>query len=438
MWKKCLAFAGVLGLIILLDPTPTPAQPGGFGGKGGRDRGGFGAPPGGGSFGQPGGGGTFVVQPGGGGAMVVQPGGGGFAPPSGGGGFGQPGGGFGGPGSGGFGGGRDRGSFGAPQDGGSFGGGRDRGGFGGSGPGSGSFGPPSNGSGGFGPPPSGGPGGGTRGGMDPERGWMMLQRLTNSTGETVDLGAIPPQTRDWLKGMTERMGGIPLPESGVWTKAQYLDHFTRSEAARASAASGNTGTGGDRMSRGPGGGWGGPGGFDPNNGGGWGGGWGDMQRPNEKKETEEERPVAMRYGKLPKDLPSWFEDYDTDKDGQVGLYEWRKASKAMAEFTAMDLNGDGFVTADEYLRFSRQENINTKIAAYEETGVKPGSGWGLGTAGPSSGGDTKGKSGPGGWGGPKGGSDGSGGKSESGGKGDRPDRGDKSEKGKGNPWMKRN
>lgn len=421
MWKKCLAFSGVLGLIILLDPTPTPAQPGGFGGKGGgRDRGGFGAPPGGGT--------TFVVQPGGGPAVVTQPGGFG-APPSGG---------FGAPPGGGFGGGRDRGSFGAPPGGdtGGFGGGRDRGGFGAP-PGGGNSGQPG---GGFGPPSGGPGGGGPRGGMDPERGWMMLQRLTNSTGETVDLGAIPPQTRDWLKGMTERTGGIPLPESGVWTKAQYLDHFTRSEAARAatSASSGNNGPGGDRMSRGPGGpgSWGG-GGFDPNNGGGWGGGWGDMQRPAEKKEAEEERPVAMRYGKLPKDLPSWFEDYDTDKDGQVGLYEWRKAGKPMADFTAMDLNGDGFVTADEYLRFSRQENINTKIAAYEETGVKPGSGWGLGTAGPSAGGDTKGKGGPGGWGGPKGGDSGGPGKGD-GGKGDRPDRGDKGEKGKGNPWMRKN
>src|SRR6266542_4517301 len=36
MWKKWLAFAGILTLIILLDPTHTPAQPGGKGfGKGG-------------------------------------------------------------------------------------------------------------------------------------------------------------------------------------------------------------------------------------------------------------------------------------------------------------------------------------------------------------------------------------------------------------------
>src|SRR5262245_28270059 len=41
MWKKWLACAGVLALVVLLDPTPTPAQPGskrefkGFGPPGG-------------------------------------------------------------------------------------------------------------------------------------------------------------------------------------------------------------------------------------------------------------------------------------------------------------------------------------------------------------------------------------------------------------------
>jgi len=40
---------------------------------------------------------------------------------------------------------------------------------------------------------------------------------------------------------------------------------------------------------------------------------------------------------------------DTDRDGQVGLYEWRKfAGRSLPEFKQLDLNGDGFVTPREY------------------------------------------------------------------------------------------
>jgi hypothetical protein len=69
--------------------------------------------------------------------------------------------------------------------------------------------------------------------------------------------------------------------------------------------------------------------------------------------AEEERPVAVRFGKLPKDLPSWWTTLDTDKDGQVGLYEWRADKRAISEFATMDLNGDGLLTAEEYLRFKK-------------------------------------------------------------------------------------
>src|SRR5581483_6848272 len=32
----------------------------------------------------------------------------------------------------------------------------------------------------------------------------------------------------------------------------------------------------------------------------------------------------VRVGKRPSALPRWFEQLDTDGDGQVGLYEWRE------------------------------------------------------------------------------------------------------------------
>ncbi len=47
------------------------------------------------------------------------------------------------------------------------------------------------------------------------------------------------------------------------------------------------------------------------------------------------------------DLPERFRQYDTDHDGQIGLYEWKAAGLPIAEFVAKDLNGDGFLTPDE-------------------------------------------------------------------------------------------
>ena len=66
---------------------------------------------------------------------------------------------------------------------------------------------------------------------------------------------------------------------------------------------------------------------------------------------QERRPLVYRRGKLPKELPPWFAQLDRDGDSQVGLYEWMAAGRAVNEFLAMDLNGDGFLTAEEVLRF---------------------------------------------------------------------------------------
>ena len=213
----------------------------------------------------------------------------------------------------------------------------------------------------------------------------MLQGLTGGTGDTVDASKLPPETAaSSSTAWPQRFGTRPSPStSGVWTKDQYLEFNAANEALRQANQANGGGPGG------PGGGPGGPGGFDRNggmgdpNGYGMGGygmggygmggyGMGEFRPPFEKKETEEERPVAMRYGKLPQGLPGWYDELDTDQDGQVSLYEWRKGSKDMKEFMEMDLNGDGLVTADEYLRFARQKNIDTKVQAYVDSeGAEP-------------------------------------------------------------------
>ena len=72
-------------------------------------------------------------------------------------------------------------------------------------------------------------------------------------------------------------------------------------------------------------------------------------------QEEERRPVVYRVGSLPKELPAWFTELDTDKDGQVGLYEWKAAGRPLADFQAMDRNGDGFLTVEEALLYQKAQ-----------------------------------------------------------------------------------
>jgi hypothetical protein len=70
-----------------------------------------------------------------------------------------------------------------------------------------------------------------------------------------------------------------------------------------------------------------------------------------EEEELDRKPVVFRAGgKMPPGLPSWFMELDTDGDGQVALYEWRKAGKKLDEFSEWDLNDDGFITPDEAVK----------------------------------------------------------------------------------------
>jgi Ca2+-binding EF-hand superfamily protein len=71
-----------------------------------------------------------------------------------------------------------------------------------------------------------------------------------------------------------------------------------------------------------------------------------------------QKPTVYRAGKLPKDIPQWFEQLDTDKDGQVGLYEWVRGSRALDEFRGMDRNEDGFLVIDEIMVVVRGNSTN--------------------------------------------------------------------------------
>jgi Ca2+-binding EF-hand superfamily protein len=132
----------------------------------------------------------------------------------------------------------------------------------------------------------------------------------------------------------------------------------------------------------------------------------------------EARPTVYRAGKLPKELPDWFRQMDTDRDGQVGLYEWRASGKSIDEFKLYDRNGDGLLTAEEVLGY-----MKTQMAMYSGGSMANGfsmaqmgqPGMGKANFGPNSFGGPKGKGK--GKGGPDGGGGGKGGGGKGGGKG---------------------
>lgn len=85
---------------------------------------------------------------------------------------------------------------------------------------------------------------------------------------------------------------------------------------------------------------------------------------------EDKRPIMYRAGKLPKMLPPWFEKLDTDNDGQISFFEWRKARKDLKEFAAADRNADGLITPEETLRYLAQQEAVTALSAAESTTPK--------------------------------------------------------------------
>jgi Ca2+-binding EF-hand superfamily protein len=82
-------------------------------------------------------------------------------------------------------------------------------------------------------------------------------------------------------------------------------------------------------------------------------------------------PNGSRAAKSSGGLPDWFVALDVDKDGQIELSEWRKAGKSLDTFTAMDLNGDGLLTKEEYLRYV-QMNLKAPPPPPGTSAMKPG------------------------------------------------------------------
>lgn len=86
-------------------------------------------------------------------------------------------------------------------------------------------------------------------------------------------------------------------------------------------------------------------------------------KPVPPPEPEEPKlKVITDPSQFPKELPAWFRELDTDKDLQIGLYEWVAGKRPVAEFQEMDLNGDGLLEVGEYLRWARMKKEKAEKA----------------------------------------------------------------------------
>src|SRR5206468_2652509 len=151
---------------------------------------------------------------------------------------------------------------------------------------------------------------------------------------------------------------------------------------------------------------------------------------------EVRKPVVYRLGQLPREIPTWFEQLDTDRDGQVGLYEWVKDGRSVEEFQRLDRNDDGFLTVEEVMADVRAQNRQpgdtTSMYARADTGTTGGRG-GMGFGGPGGG---RGRGGPGGANADFGGGRGPGGRGRGGFGGPNPDASQSSGSDQGAPfWM---
>ena len=255
----------------------------------------------------------------------------------------------------------------------------------------------------------GGPGGGGRGRQqDPEQ----VFNFYSGGGPTIDFSKMTPEQRVFAQGRLEQRG-IPYPgDNGVVTKEQFITAFNQSQAMRAAGGPGGPGSGfygPGNMSMGNNGNFGngqqngfGNGqqnGFGPQQGS-FGGSNGDPRR--DEKKQEDRSLVAIRFGKLPDGLPDWFEQLDTDKDGNVGLYEWLADKRTMSEFMAMDLDGDGLLAPQEWLRYSAKKIEDDRLEARENGERRPsapGAGRGNRGNGPNAGPGAGGTGNRGPWGG---------------------------------------
>jgi hypothetical protein len=94
------------------------------------------------------------------------------------------------------------------------------------------------------------------------------------------------------------------------------------------------------------------------------------QVPPAKAPEKNSKPKIYRHDNLPKELPPWFKELDTDRDGQVALYEWKASGRSLAEFMRMDRNNDGFLTVDEVLHYQAHKKAGPEPVTVTTAGPR--------------------------------------------------------------------
>ncbi len=155
------------------------------------------------------------------------------------------------------------------------------------------------------------PGNGTDPNEDADKVFRVLDR--NSDGEL--------ERDEFTGGLKDEKLRADADGNGRITKEEYRDYFQRKVTTKAEVLV--TTNKGDSNGRGPDG-----------------------------------KPVGKP--KPGSGLPEWFTTLDADKDGQIALFEWRKSSRPVALYSEMDLNGDGLLTRDEYLRYVKMNELKQK------------------------------------------------------------------------------
>jgi EF hand len=169
-----------------------------------------------------------------------------------------------------------------------------------------------------------------------------------------------------------------------------------------------------------------------------GNGWNPAQAfMDQQDQVEDKRLTVYRVGNLPlRELPQWYSQLDSDRDGQIGLYEWKAAGRPIEEFKAIDINSDGFITVDEALHWQKKQLAmmggNGSMGQMGMMGG-PGGQWGQGGPGGQwgQGGGGRGGRGQGGPGGQWGQGGGGPGGQPGGGPGGQPGGGGRGQRGQG-------